>query len=108
MYIYAIKCGISRYYKIGHSADPDKRLDQLQCGCPMRLRFEIVAEIPDELAIEEYIQNHYDEQRIRGEWFDLSNKDLKDILAYLSKFKIVIPKLKRNQRASTVNLPKKI
>ena len=77
---------------------------------PQASYFAVIAEVPEELAIEEYIQNYYDLQRVRGEWFNLDRKDVTNILKYLLSFKVVVPKLSRKDReriGSITKLPER-
>ena len=71
--IYAIGSGdphrkFQYFVKLGKAQDPQKRLNDLQVGCPRSL--ELLATIDlddkDELFVHEAFKN----LRVRGEWFD--------------------------------------
>jgi len=61
-------------FKIGVTGQDDvqKRLRQLQTGCPWRLQVRKVMYRPDAYRFEEYLHNTFRKYRIRadGEWFD--------------------------------------
>ena len=82
-YVYLMKmCG---YYKIGYSQDPTTRSKEIGVLAPMQP--EIVHTIFTNNMRETEAVFHYQfrEKRIRGEWFDLSEDDVRDFC----KFRIV-------------------
>jgi Meiotically Up-regulated Gene 113 (MUG113) protein len=64
-YIYAITAG--NYVKIGWSADPEKRLVQLQHASP--LKCVLAALMEGDKADEAEIHRSLSEHRCRGEWY---------------------------------------
>ncbi|HHF3026173.1 TPA: GIY-YIG nuclease family protein [Vibrio diabolicus] len=89
-YLYIIRCGRSKYYKIGVTNDLEKRLATHQTGCPYELKlicyFE--ADLDDYLGkeiayLESFLHNNYSEFRVRGEWFELNYGHLSDIAMFL-------------------------
>lgn len=53
--------------KIGSATDPAKRVDELQCGNPWKLKvWEVVLASRD---FEAYLHGHWRPLRVRGEWF---------------------------------------
>lgn len=75
--IYIIRCGNSRFYKIGFSANPIERLNSLQTANPYELQFEGLFYSPSAFRIEEDIQKKYAKYKRRGEWFALSLDNLR-------------------------------
>ncbi len=89
-YLYIIRCGRSKFYKIGVTNDLEKRLATHQTGCPYELKiicyFE--ADLSDFLGreityLESFLHRNYDDFRVRGEWFELSYGHLSDIAMFL-------------------------
>jgi hypothetical protein len=76
MSVYVITDG--RYFKIGYTDGAvEARIDTLQTGNPNRLI--LVHQMAGGRALEKELHGAYAAKRLSGEWFDLSNKDLKDI-----------------------------
>jgi len=69
----------SEYYKIGISSDPENRLKALQTSSPYELKLIKVYECKNSNKIESLIHAKLKHKNIRGEWFDLSNDDIKEI-----------------------------
>ena len=63
--------------KIGYSKSPEKRIGELQTGCPEKLYLHYTAKVDDNKAeiIEHLIHRANNHKRINGEWFDLSIED---------------------------------
>lgn len=61
--------------KIGVSRAPWARLRSLQVGSPFELEVKstIRTNVPE--LLEEYLHQRYDDSRIRGEWFELSEQE---------------------------------
>lgn len=74
-FVYFIRAGRTANLKIGWAADPHRRLDALQTGCPHRLH--LVGFIAGGLADEQVWHDRWRHLRVRGEWFALQN-DLRD------------------------------
>jgi hypothetical protein len=66
-YVYVAQCGLNGPVKIGCSANPPKRLAQLQIGNPAEMR--IVCCFPGDQEIERMMHRLLEEHRIAGEWF---------------------------------------
>jgi len=82
--IYIARCGKSRFYKIGFSAEPVSRLSMLQVGSPYELRFVGVFYSSDAFEIERRIQKKYAKYRKRGEWFALSTNKAQEMIDNIS------------------------
>lgn len=82
MFVYFIKCmSKPSYTKIGYSIDPDKRLNDLQIGCPFELRLIgcIKCGNPQKAQqLESHLHRRFRSQRAYGEWFsgDIEFKSL--------------------------------
>ena len=69
------------YYKIGRSADPKKRERTLQSEKPtIEMLFCFKSDEKEEI----HLHLLFKDKRVRGEWFDLTVKDLGKIKEYLS------------------------
>lgn len=70
-YVYAIGATGHRAVKIGWAANPDKRLRDLQCGCPLPLALLWAFPVDDAQGVERFLHRRFHRQRMQGEWFDL-------------------------------------
>lgn len=73
----------SGHFKIGYSKNPDTRLKQLQKTQGV-YEYSLIQVIPfmnleEARAFESGLHEDYKERRIRGEWFELTPKDLIEI-----------------------------
>ena len=73
-YLYLIVC--QNLYKIGVASDVFNRLAALQTGNPFPLRIAECYEFSNSEVIEKALHQKFSNRRKRGEWFDLSQKDL--------------------------------
>lgn len=79
-YIYLMEDLRNKTFKIGKSKTPGKRERTLQSEAPqIVMRFSI----PAEEIREKELHEHFDEKRIRGEWFALSEPDLAWLVSFL-------------------------
>lgn len=69
----------SGHIKIGLAFKPALRLKELQCASPFELK--LLAERPGSRAVELYLHEFYAVERVRGEWFNGSER----LLAYIEK-----------------------
>ncbi len=74
-YVYLIKFG--DFFKIGRSNDFDRRLSEIKTKLPEEGELIHVIETDDPEGIEAYWHNRFKDKRARGEWFKLSNDDVK-------------------------------
>ena len=82
-HIYLMKCGDK--YKIGVSNNVEKRKKQLD-NRPFPV--EIIAVSPlvaGAYNIEKELHEVYAEKRLNGEWFDLTENDIKGLILYLTE-----------------------
>jgi len=75
--LYIIEC--QGFYKIGVASDIEARLAQLSTGNPFPLTVETIYKFENSDPVERAIHQRYKEQRKRGEWFELSYDDLRNI-----------------------------
>ncbi len=66
-YVYFIQGLCGGAIKIGYSADPSKRLKELQTGYPDTLT--LVLMIPGDENTERALHNQFEASRLKGEWF---------------------------------------
>lgn len=70
------------YYKIGRSIDPIKREKTLQSEKPT---IELIKYYSGKIKHEKDLHLMFRDKRIRGEWFDLSGSDIKEIDNFFNK-----------------------
>lgn len=69
--IYLIATEDRQFCKIGKAGDPASRLRGLQTSCPMALEIVATRDEPD--AFERQAHAAFDGQRMRGEWFAMTD-----------------------------------
>lgn len=77
-------------YKIGIAFDVDKRLSQMQTGCPYRLYAVSVHYVNNPLDAELMLHSYFFKKKVRGEWFRLSDTDLEFISEVMENIDAVI------------------
>ena len=90
-FIYIVECG--KYYKIGITLDIKNRMGSIQTDNPHKLRLIFCQKTIEYQNLEAYCHNRFKDKRIRGEWFELTIEDVKEITAYLVAYLINNPKL---------------
>lgn len=85
MHVYIIQCGDTTAYKVGISVNPRRRLQQLQTGCPHRLKLLFNINVSNARGIEHAIHAVLIDHgvHILNEWFTLSNDDVVSIARQL-------------------------
>lgn len=80
-FIYVVEAIGLRRFKIGITEDLGNRFPRYATECPVECRPIIVATVPASAmrTIEKRVHSHYSAKRIRGEWFDLDERDLTDL-----------------------------
>lgn len=71
-YVYFMGWSDDSPVKIGWSIDPERRLKNFQTGFPYEL--QILGAIPGVTALEPEIHYLFDDERMRGEWFERSRR----------------------------------
>lgn len=89
-FLYILRHGESDYYKIGISNKVDKRIDTLQTGNPVELKFIACYEsdFSDFLGreityLENFLHKNFADKRVRGEWFEFDYSTIADICMFL-------------------------
>jgi hypothetical protein len=88
MYIYIIRCGDTDMYKVGVTSNLTQRLDTLQTGCPMQLRYTYVISCNRRniaYSIEATLHSRLKPNHLVGEWYTLDNYWLSDVQTILGK-----------------------
>ena len=78
-FVYLIHCVGTTYYKIGISYSPQKRLRDLQVANPLKLKLVAQIRHPDYTLLEQYLHVLCKNHKIRGEWFDFNDDEIKHI-----------------------------
>lgn len=81
--VYIIRC--ENHYKIGVSKNPHTRIRKMKTGSPLQFNIEHFSMNENAFLIEKELHNIYKEKRVTGEWFDLSDKDVKQAIDYIEK-----------------------
>lgn len=85
--VYVMKDNANGRYKIGRSVNPTVRESTLQSEKPdITLLFHYLCDI----SVEDELHTKYTDKRIRGEWFELDDKDVEDIQTYLMEVEYTI------------------
>jgi len=66
-----------KVYKIGRSTDAARRYKEIKVQMPMKTEEIHLIETDDTVGIEAYWHRRFSEKRLEGEWFALSNADVK-------------------------------
>ncbi len=66
-------------YKIGKAKDVEVRVKSLQTGTPTELKLVHKIETNDYSRLEKFLHDSLDYRRVRGEWFELSEKEVAKI-----------------------------
>lgn len=77
-FVYAIHAKGTRRVKIGYSVEPEKRLNELQTGCPYSLI--LIGVRPGTVELERTIHRRLKPLRLEGEWFRMT---VRQALAFL-------------------------
>lgn len=80
-YVYLVKAVYpERIYKIGKSSEPKKRLKKMGVKLPFPIEVMHLIRTDDMSKCERALHIEYDDKRLEGEWFELDERDVKDIL----------------------------
>ncbi len=89
MYVYFLKAwGECPLIKIGKAKNAEKRIANLQIGCPFTLKLLGKVKCKSDfhaLQVEKLAHNIFYKQRKRGEWFKLSGKHTAQIESLIKK-----------------------
>lgn len=79
-YIYVISAVGTNKFKIGRTRDVMHRINQLQTGCPLKIRYVYHIYVSDTSSIETELHHRFFPQREIGEWFTLTSSQVKDCI----------------------------
>jgi hypothetical protein len=69
------------YAKIGKSNNPINRVSKLQTGSPYQIRLYTTIKVEgDWSTVEQALHDAYADDRIHGEWFDISEAELRNLV----------------------------
>lgn len=80
--IYAMRAGDGPYVKIGYAGSLQRRLNNLQIGCPEDLR--VIWTTPGTVADEKLLHHRFESRRRRGEWFDFAGMSDAEVVGALN------------------------
>lgn len=81
-YVYVIKGthkGQSKY-KIGKANDPQDRIKMFNVKIPFDIETVVTFRVKDALSLEKELHSNFSNKRLAGEWFDLDNNDLMELI----------------------------
>jgi hypothetical protein len=81
-FVYLIRYGNSNFYKIGMSKKPLERIKQIQSAIPEVLTLLRSIETLDMTALEAYFHEMFSRNRVRSEWFEMTNSDISLFMDY--------------------------
>lgn len=76
-YVYLVRHGSGREFKIGRTSNPVRREGEVSIELPKRLEPVHVIETDDPSGVESYWHRRFAGKRLNGEWFALSQQDVR-------------------------------
>ncbi len=90
-HVYVVKCGDMPYYKIGVTqSNVSARVAALQTGCPFKLHLVEVFWAYNAIELERTIQEAFDVNKVRSEWFLLDKLRLETLLGLFSGKEVIV------------------
>ena len=84
--VYFVNAENTSMFKIGYTKQSiDKRLSGLQTGCPMKLLIYRTVSCVDPNILERYLHECFNDKKIRGEWFDVTDDEVDNLADFLQK-----------------------
>lgn len=77
-YVYLIQSS-DGYWKIGRTIDPDDRMRTFNVKLPFGVEYKHLIPCDDYYAAEKLLHDRYDHRRVNGEWFSLTESDVREI-----------------------------
>lgn len=82
--VYFVNAENTTMFKIGFTKQLiDKRLSNLQTGCPLNLLVYKTVECGDPIKLEHYLHDIFKDKKIRGEWFNVTFKEVENLVDFL-------------------------
>jgi hypothetical protein len=92
--VYVLMAYGSNYIKIGRTTGLKQRINNLQSGCPFNLSLWLTIKTPKSREVEKFLHARFAEIRVRGEWFNPTDKDLDDLLCFFSDTNVHIKEVR--------------
>lgn len=83
-WVYLLQTGW--HYKIGKSKDVRKRVAALQTASPYLIELVYAVRAEDMDFLESFLHQDYDDNRVSGEWFELSSEQVKNVKDKMLKY----------------------
>ena len=80
-YVYFLKC--NQYVKIGRTKNMKSRMKVYRVESPFNAKLIHSIKTNDCFYLEKYFHKIFNSKRVKGEWFELTNQDINDILSNL-------------------------
>ena len=82
--VYFINIENTTKFKIGYTKHkPESRLSNLQTGCPEKLILFRYVMCNDPIKLEKYLHECFDDNKIRGEWYNMDHDDVEKLSEFL-------------------------
>jgi hypothetical protein len=78
-WVYLIHIEGTTYYKIGFAKSIKNRLNQMQTGCPHKMKVVAKVNHSNARSYESLIHSFVRDRNVRGEWFDLDDDYLAEV-----------------------------
>ncbi len=79
-YVYVIQdTEFSKFYKIGRTVEPERRISDIRNILPGRSEIVAIIDTQDAPTLERQLHQRYTENRKRGEWFALTDAQVREI-----------------------------
>lgn len=82
-YVYVLQGDGTGFFKIGITTDIDRRTAQISPKMPFESSLVLYAYVDDMRSTELYLHEKFNDNRVNGEWFELSASQIRDIDIYL-------------------------
>lgn len=84
-YLYILWNKHFNLFKIGSTAAPKRRIRDIRAGVPFDLQILFLKQYEDVYSLELLVQQRWVENRIKGEWFQGYESDLKETIELLNQ-----------------------
>ena len=79
-YVYFVQdVEVSKHYKIGRTTAPQTHLKRLSIDLPIKVKVIAILQTNNAPALEQELHHRYAAQRIQGEWFALTDRQIQEI-----------------------------